>query len=136
MVYILDCSFCVSLFLPDEESGRTKQLFDKINEEDEVYIPLLWWYETANVLSAAIKRKRLKYNDVLHINSLLASFNFITDSQYGIDYSEKLLELTQLYNLSSYDAAYLELSVRKRGVLGTLDKELKKACVDAGVAIL
>lgn len=136
MVYILDCSFCASLFLPDEESERVKKIFYEINEEDEIFVPLLWWYEMSNVLSVAIKRKRLKYADALNINRLLSSFNFITDSVYGNMYSEKILELTQRYTLSVYDAAYLELSMRKQGALGTLNKELKKACIDAGVSRL
>ncbi len=136
MVYILDCSFCAALFLPDEESEKIKKLFDQINEDDEVYVPLLWWYEISNVLSVAIKRKRLHYADVLNINKLLSSFNFITDSSYGINYSERLLELSQRYVLSVYDASYLELSLRKQGTLGSLDKGLKNACIAAGVIVL
>ena len=133
MVYILDCSFCASLFLPDEKSEDNKKVFQKIDEKDEVYIPLLWWYELSNVLTTAVRRKRLKHSDALNINRLLSSFNFITDINYGSEYTEKLLQLSQLYNLSSYDACYLELSIRKQGMLGTLDKELKKACAQSGV---
>lgn len=136
MKYILDCSFCASLFLPDEKSESIKNSFLNIEENDEVYIPLLWWYEMSNVLTTAIKRKRLKHNDVLNINKLLSSFNFITDLDYGSEYTEKLLELTQIYNLSAYDAAYLELGIRKQGSIGTLDKELTAACIKAGLNTL
>jgi predicted nucleic acid-binding protein len=136
MVYVLDCSFCASLFLPDEDSEKAKRVFDTMGENDEVYIPQLWWYEMSNVLSVAVNRKRLAYADVININYLLSSFQFITDSTYGKNYSEKLLELTQLYGLSAYDAAYLELSIRKQGTLGTLDKNLKKACLAAGIVPL
>lgn len=136
MVYTLDSSFCAALFLPDEESERVKLLFDSISEDDIIYIPHIWWYEISNVLFAAIKRKRLTYSNAIHINSLLSSFNFITDSSCGHAYSEKLIELANAYTLSAYDAAYLELSIRKQTALGSLDKELKKACIDAGVAVL
>jgi predicted nucleic acid-binding protein len=136
MGYVLDCSFCASLFLPDEDSEKTMAIFDAINEDNEVYIPQLWWYEMSNVLSLAIKHKRLTYADVLNINYLLSSFHFITDSNYGKNYSEKLLELTQLYGLSAYDASYLELSMRKQGTLGSLDKDLNNACLAAGVALV
>ena len=136
MVYILDCSYCASLFLPDEKSENIKKSFLKIEDSDEVYIPLLWWYEMSNVLTTAVKRNRLKHNDVLNINKLLSSFNFITDSIYGSEYTEKLLELTQIYNLSAYDAAYLELAIRKQGSIGTLDKDLNAACIKAGLKTL
>jgi predicted nucleic acid-binding protein len=136
MVYILDCSFCAALFLPDEESEKIKNVFDSICDDDEVFIPHLWWYELSNVLSVAIKRNRLSFSNVIHINSLLSSFKFITDSTFGNNYSEKLLELTQHYHVSAYDAAYLELAVRKQGALGTLDKDLRKACVETGIVVL
>jgi len=136
MVYVLDCSYCASLFLPDEKSEDNKKAFQKINENDEVYIPLLWWYELSNVLTIAVRRKRLTHTDALNINNLLSSFNFITDTNYGSDYTEKLLQLSQLYNLSSYDASYLELAIRKMGILGTLDKDLKKACTQSGIKTL
>jgi predicted nucleic acid-binding protein len=37
--------------------------------------------------------------------------------------------------LTSYDAAYLELAMRKKLPLATLDDELRKACISAGVSI-
>jgi predicted nucleic acid-binding protein len=136
MIYILDCSFCAALFLPDEESEKINKIFDSISDNDEVFIPHLWWYELSNVLSVAVKRNRLTYSHAVHINSLLSSFNFITESTFGNIYSEKLLEITQCYHLSAYDAAYLELAVRKQGALGTLDKDLRKACIEAGIVVL
>lgn len=136
MTYILDCSFCVSIFLPDEQSDRVVNAFGNIQEMDEVYIPQLWWYETSNVLSIAVNRKRLMHNDVLDIIQLFTQYNFITDINYGKDYSEKLFSLSQLYSLSAYDAAYIELAIRKNGILGTLDEKQKKACSKAGIQVL
>ena len=43
--------------------------------------------------------------------------------------------LARAYKLSSYDAAYLELSVRERVPLATLDKDLIKAAKKAEVEI-
>jgi predicted nucleic acid-binding protein len=63
MIYIFDCSFCAALFLPDEDSAKVKETFSQIDEKDTVFIPLLWWYEMTNVLTTAVKRKRLQFID-------------------------------------------------------------------------
>ena len=46
-----------------------------------------------------------------------------------------VLPLARQYNLSAYDAAYLELSVRCGAQLATLDGKLRKAAQIAGVRI-
>jgi predicted nucleic acid-binding protein len=132
----LHSSFCAALFLPDEQSDIVNKTFQKITDEDTIYIPFLWWYEIANVLTVSVKRKRLKYADIININQLLYSYKFITDSNSGVDYTEKLLELAHTYELSAYDAAYLELAIRKEGVVGTLDGNLRNACIKYGLTVL
>jgi predicted nucleic acid-binding protein len=46
-----------------------------------------------------------------------------------------VLPLAREYNLSAYDAAYLELSIRHSAPLATLDDRLEKAARQAGVKI-
>jgi predicted nucleic acid-binding protein len=136
MNYILDCSFCAALFLPDEKSETIKESFLLISEEDQIYVPVLWWYEMGNVLTVATRRKRITPAEAIEINSLLGDLNISTDTKSGMDYTEKLLQFTGLYRLSAYDAAYLELALRKRGILGTLDKDLKTAGQQAGISTI
>jgi predicted nucleic acid-binding protein len=136
MTYVLDCSFCAALFLPDETSDKVKSSFLKIREADDVFIPFLWRYEMANVLTIAVRRRRLQFIDVVTINKLLHSYNFIVDAASGVAWTEKLLELARVYELSAYDACYLELAIRKQGVVGTLDNKLKAACSQYGLIVL
>jgi hypothetical protein len=49
---------------------------------------------------------------------------------------EKTLGISRLYDLSPANAAYLELALRKRGIIGTLSRELKNACDKAGLTAL
>ena len=60
----------------------------------------------------------------------------VVDFETGIGYSQKLLRLCNDYNLSSYDAAYLELAERKKAVLCTLDDDLRAAAKKHGVAVI
>ncbi len=49
---------------------------------------------------------------------------------------ENVLPLAVRHAISSYDAAYLELALRKRAPLATLDAGLARAARDAGVALI
>jgi len=132
---VLDCSFCAALFLPHEKSALVKELFRKMADE-EVSVPVQFWDEMAELLITALRRERFKHADALEINRLLAMYHFNTEVSFEGDYIERLLDLAELYDLSAAEAAYLELAVRKRAALGTLNGKLKAACQKAGVTIL
>jgi predicted nucleic acid-binding protein len=82
-----------------------------------------------------IKRKRIKHEDVTSLLELLPRSKFTTDLSTGADYSKHITELAGIYDLTSYDASYLELARRKRAIVGTLDDDLSKACVAAGLSL-
>ena len=124
MKFVIDCSFSSALFLPDEKSEAARNFFINLKSHDKVFVPILWWYETINVLHVAVKRKRLNVTEITRIIELLEKLPLETDVQYGIQYSRDLFELTQLYKVSSYDAAYIELSMRTKSKLMSLDSDL------------
>ena len=132
---VLDCSFCAALFLPHEKSGMVKDLFKKIGD-DEVFVPIQFWEEMTELLLAALKRERLKHADALEINRLLTMFHFTTETPFGDDYTGQIIDLAFLYRLGAVEAAYLELAVRKKVSLGTLNGKLKFACHKAGIKTL
>jgi predicted nucleic acid-binding protein len=136
MVYVLDASFCAPHFLPDEKNESTGRFFASVGEDDTMYVPQLWWYEMGNILKKALMRKRIEYSAALELASGLASFNVITDTESGGAYAHALLKLAHDYDLTTYDAAYLELAGRKKAVLGTLDGNLKTAADKFGVKAL
>ena len=129
MNYVIDCSFSSSLFLPDEKSDYVRNFFLELKRNDRIFIPLLWWYETNNVLNVSVKRKRLEKIHVVSIIKLFDQLKLITDFEYGVEWVKTVFELTQLYNISSYDAAYLELTIRKKAKLMSLDNVLKNIAI-------
>ncbi|MDR2429088.1 MAG: type II toxin-antitoxin system VapC family toxin [Candidatus Margulisbacteria bacterium] len=136
MIYVLDSSFCASCILPDEKTAKLEKIFLEVIADAEVYVPQIWWYEMANIFKNNVTRKRLNWAEVSKLNQCLVNYSFLTDSSFGGAYTEKLLETAKIYDLTAYDAAYLELALRKRATLGTLDGQLKMACSKAGLAVL
>jgi predicted nucleic acid-binding protein len=89
-----------------------------------------------NIFKKAIMRKRVEYVEAQGLVAGLSSLQVITDTEFGGAYARTLLKLAHAYDLTVYDAAYLELAARKTAVLGTLDKNLKNAALNYGIDAL
>jgi predicted nucleic acid-binding protein len=50
--------------------------------------------------------------------------------------ARQILPLARPYHLSAYDAAYLELAIRERLPLATLDDDFRRAASFAGAALV
>jgi predicted nucleic acid-binding protein len=107
-----------------------------LDDANTLHIPVLFWFEISNLLTSAVKRKRIKLSDAHSLLKLVPQSKFNTDFSFGSDYANNVIVLADKYELSSYDATYLELAIRKTAVLGTLDNNLSKACIKAGVQLI
>ena len=136
MRYIFDASFVGALIIPDEINPHTQRMYTKIKNEDERHSPHLLWYEISSIFRNLIRNKRYTSDEVFQFYPLFSAFRLTTDIEGDVNYSRKLLQLSNNYNLSCYDAAYLELAERKNAVLCTLDNNLKSAAQKHGVAVL
>jgi predicted nucleic acid-binding protein len=136
MNYVFDSSFVGAILIPDEWNPATDKMRSGIGEEEDIYIPQLFWYEISNVFKNLIRRKRYTGDEVARFYPQLDAIRLTIDSETGIEYSKKLLYLSSEYNLGCYDAAYLELAKRKKATLCTLDEKLKDAAKKHGVAVI
>ena len=136
MTYVFDASFVGAIIIPDEHNPRINKIQANIGEEENIFVPQLLWYEIASIFMNLIRRKRYTPDEVLQFIPLLAAVRLETDNKTGADYSQQLLRLCNEYNLSSYDAAYLELAERKKASLCTLDEDLRSAAKKHNVAVL
>ena len=136
MVYVLDTSFVGAVIIPDEKNPHAEKMYLQIKNDDDKYVPYLFSCEMANVFMNLIRRKRYNYDEVVNLLPVLAAIHLTIDSETGAEYTRELLRLSNDYNISAYDAAYLELAGRKKAVLCTLDEGLKAAAKKCGVATL
>lgn len=98
-------------------------------------VPNLWHLEAANVLITAERRGQLETADVERFIAQLESLPIQVDPMTAHQAFSRTLSLSKAYKLSSYDAAYLELAIRKGLPIATLDKDLFKAAKKANVII-
>jgi predicted nucleic acid-binding protein len=77
----------------------------------------------------------LRQPEIRRFTTLLDSLSLVQDVQSVGEHVSNVLPLARQYNLSAYDAAYLELSIRHGTPLATLDGKLQKAAQKAGIVI-
>jgi predicted nucleic acid-binding protein len=94
----------------------------------------LWFYEVANVLLGAMRTKRSTAAKVTSFLQQLLTFAITADSESPRRVFPEALALAEAHGLTVYDAAYLELALRKGVPLLTVDRDLKKAARAAGIS--
>ncbi|MGE0007613.1 MAG: type II toxin-antitoxin system VapC family toxin [Parvibaculaceae bacterium] len=135
MSLVIDSSLTLTWYFPDEANAATDALLRQVSQTGAV-VPLHWHAEVANALQTAVRRKRIDpaYRDTAL--SELTHFDIVSDPDTNTHIWDATVKLADLYGLTIYDAAYLELSQRRRLPLATLDAALVSAAKAAGVAVL
>ncbi|HEY0230375.1 MAG TPA: type II toxin-antitoxin system VapC family toxin [Dokdonella sp.] len=128
----LDCSAALALFLDDEQAPLSSALLDAL-PECEFWVPQLWQCEFSNALLMAQRKRRLTPARAQQILAQAARLPLRFDT--ATPSPTLLFELASTWELTTYDAMYLELARRRDLVLATLDKQLVKAAAQAGVVV-
>jgi predicted nucleic acid-binding protein len=132
MALVLDCSIALSWFFPDEKTAFTEAALDLMALE-ECWVPAVWRLEFPNALLVAERRKRLTREERRQILDEAARLRLRVDAT--VPELRAISELAERHDLSTYDAAYLELAARQGATLLTLDKALATAAAAASVAV-
>jgi predicted nucleic acid-binding protein len=127
---VVDASVAAAWLLPDEATPLTDAALDATATSD-VWVPALWLLEIGNLLLSAQRRRRI--DDVKRRQLVLSASALRLRVDREAVAMTDLDALAALHRLTAYDATYLELAVRRRLALATLDIELAAAARRAGV---
>ena len=102
----------------------------------QAQVPVLWLYEVVAVLAKAQRTDSITAEKAHGFVEDIRSLDIAIDEEsFGHIFGD-VHRLAVDYRLSGYDAAYLELAIRKDLPLATLDEDLEKAARAAGVELL
>ena len=132
MAFVLDCSVAMAWVFPDEATEATGRLRDSLID-GRAFVPSLWPVEVASVLLAVTRRERLGADEWPRICASLEALPIEIDPVSMSRTWGATLDLAVEHRLSAYDAMYLELALRMRLPLATLDRALTSAAEAAGV---
>jgi predicted nucleic acid-binding protein len=132
---VIDSSMTLAWYFEDEKTAASIAVLNRVAEEGAV-VPALWHLEVLNGLQVAVRRGRITaaYRDA-SLDDLRA-LAIAVDPQTNRQAWAATLRLCERFGLTAYDAAYLELALRRRLPLATLDGELMHAAQAENVSLV
>jgi predicted nucleic acid-binding protein len=133
MPFVLDNSVVSGWYLDNQATPYTAAVAERLLD-DRALAPPLWELELANVLRSACLRGRMTAQHAQEVLVRIAQLPIEVDR--GAVPPRELLALALRFGLTSYDAAYLELALRRQLPLATQDGPLRDAALAAGVGVV
>jgi len=132
--FVVDNSVVMAWCFADEESVYADQVLASL-ETLTAAVPAVWPLEVGNVLMVAERRKRLEKADSVRLLELLYELPIKLMQETPKRMTGEIVALAREQKLSTYDASYLDLAMRKGLPLATSDRTLKKAAQQCGVVL-
>jgi len=131
---VLDASMTIAWLFDAEQTKAAHAVMRRVVAEGAI-VPSLWRVEIANVLRNAVRRGRCNEAYVDRSLARLARLAIERDEETDDHAWESTRTLARKENLSLYDAAYLELAIRRGMSLASCDKALLAAAVRRKVEV-
>jgi predicted nucleic acid-binding protein len=131
---VLDASLALSWFFDDEATTETDRLLDRVRTEGAI-VPALWRLELGNVLLQAERRSRISAESIAERLTLVGRMPISVDPETTARAWRDILDIARSERLTACDAAYLELALRRRIPLLTLDQQLAAAARRRGCEV-
>lgn len=132
---VIDCSIALAWHLGDEVSKDVVAILETVFEGGAL-VPNLWHLELASGLQAAARQKRITQTDMDHILADLSQIPVEIDTLTARHAWTRGWVLSLKHGLTPYDAAYLDLAIRHKLPLATLDRALARAATKEQVMVL
>lgn len=132
MPFVVDNSVVSGWYLAKQATPYTDAVLDTLRN-DTAIVPPLWELELVNVVRTAVKRSTLTDDEARLAVSFVLGLPITVDR--AIVPPERVLSLALTYDLTAYDAAYLELALRLKLPIAAKDGALKGAAEKAGVSL-
>lgn len=133
MSFVLDNSVVSGWLLESQASAYSDAIAQRL-QVDRAMAPHLLVLEYTNVLRTACKRQKLIAAQAQEMLARLAELPVDIDT--APPNPAQVFDLALRYDLTSYDAVYLDLALRKSLPIATQDRDLADAARVAGVGVV
>lgn len=131
MPIVVDASITLAMLFEDERTAAVEATWQRVAAEGGI-APAHFPIEVANGILMAVRRGRFDTRDAAGMFGVIVSLAIGTDAGAASD----AFEHAERHRLTVYDAAYLELAMRRGMPLATLDKALLAAARAVGIVVL
>ena len=133
--FVVDCSIAMAWLFQGEATPKTSALLNRLATETAL-VPAWWFIEITNVLALAERKRRITQAQSDAFLADLGKLGIERDDEAPDRAFTHLLALCRTHRLTSYDAIYLDLAIRQRLPLATLDDDLRKTAKKLGIGLL
>jgi predicted nucleic acid-binding protein len=132
---VIDASMTIAWLFRSQPSERSRSVLRRVVTEGAT-APSIWRLEVANVLRTSVRRGHCTEEYAEGCLRRLGKLRIAVDPETDRNAWGATRELSRAHNLTLYDAAYLELAVRLRQPVASLDIALLNAARAAGLESL
>ena len=129
---VIDNSIVLCWCLTDESDPMADKAMRRVVDDGAV-VPGIWWYEVRNALAVNERRGRLDAADTVAILTDLGQMSISVDQEHD---DVMILSLARQHALSVYDAAYIEVALRRGLPMASLDRRLGQAAAARHITLL
>ena len=130
MAFVADNSVVLAWFVSSQSTAYSEKMLRRVARE-AIHVPVVWSLEFTNALRQLERRRKLKPETTADLLDAVDALGLQSDtSPPG---QRRLLDLARQYDLSVYDASYLELAIRLAVPLAIQDGALAAAAIKAGL---
>ncbi len=133
--FVLDASVTLSWFFEDESTEYTESILNAL-ENGKAFVPCIWPLEVGNALLVAERRRRLKRTRIFKILNALQQLPIHVEMDRPERVWGQIFSLAREHQLSTYDAAYLDLAIRLDLPIATQDRGLILAATLSSVQVV
>lgn len=135
MSLVLDASMAIAWLAQDEDEPSADTAMDQVKRLGG-WVPSIWSLEVTNILLQNVRRGRFNESDLDEILEDLKALPLQIDQGAAIDALGATIALARKHSLTTYDACYLELAIRKKVSLATLDRALIASARAEGIVVI
>ncbi len=125
-MFVADNSVVMAWCFEDEASRYADLVLDSLETADAV-VPAIWPLEVGNVLLVAERKKRLSEAEIVRFLGLIGNLPIVVEQEAPERMLGEIVVLAREHRLSTYDASYLDLAMRRGLPIATQDTSLAKA---------
>jgi predicted nucleic acid-binding protein len=133
---VLDASAAIACCLGEAEAEAFADTVLEALADGTAVVPGIWASEVANVLVMKERAKRLAHAETSALLTYLSRLPVIVDWTEGAFTFSVVSNVAREHRLTVYDAHYLELAMRLKVPLASLDQELIHAARNVSVEML
>jgi predicted nucleic acid-binding protein len=134
--FVVDASVGFSWVAESQATPETDQLLREAAAGTTAVVPSFWYLEMANALLTVQRRHKLTPVQRKAARDKLAVMQFTVDDEAARNAFGQISDLAEKYGLTVYDAAYLEIALRRKMSLATRDDALRNAGKQCGLKLL